>query len=53
MFLYDGVRKGVFFGYVFGVIGIKKRGYGSRLWIKIDQYGNVKILEFDKVIIMR
>eukprot|EP00258_Populus_trichocarpa_P050490 XP_024466509.1 magnesium transporter MRS2-5 isoform X4 [Populus trichocarpa] len=35
--------------------GLKKRGHalGNRSWIKIDQDGNSKILELDKVTIMR
>ncbi|XP_056165834.1 magnesium transporter MRS2-5 isoform X3 [Syzygium oleosum] len=31
----------------------KKRGHGSRSWIKIDQEGNSKVLELDKATIMR
>ncbi|KAM7269250.1 hypothetical protein ACFE04_024747 [Oxalis oulophora] len=33
--------------------GLKKRGHGSRSWIKIDQDGNSKILELDKATIMK
>lgn len=33
--------------------GLKKRGHGSRSWIKIDQNGNSKVLELDKSAIMR
>ncbi|KAK8265546.1 hypothetical protein V6Z12_D12G184700 [Gossypium hirsutum] len=36
-----------------GFPGVKKRGHSSRSWIKIDQDGNVKILELDKAKIMR
>uniref|UniRef100_A0A6N2LUV3 Magnesium transporter n=1 Tax=Salix viminalis TaxID=40686 RepID=A0A6N2LUV3_SALVM len=38
-----------------GFPGLKKRGHGhgNRSWIKIDQDGNSKILELDKVTIMR
>ncbi|XVE85741.1 hypothetical protein DITRI_Ditri17bG0115400 [Diplodiscus trichospermus] len=36
-----------------GFPGGKKRGHSSRSWIKIDQDGNVKILELDKARIMR
>ncbi|KAK6242637.1 hypothetical protein QUC31_013665 [Theobroma cacao] len=36
-----------------GFPGVKKRGHSSRSWIKIDQDGNVKILELDKARIMR
>ncbi|KAF9674358.1 hypothetical protein SADUNF_Sadunf10G0119100 [Salix dunnii] len=38
-----------------GFPGLKKRGHalGSRSWIKIDQDGNSKILELDKLTIMR
>ncbi|XP_022735117.1 magnesium transporter MRS2-5-like isoform X2 [Durio zibethinus] len=36
-----------------GFPGAKKRGHSSRSWIKIDQDGNVKILELDKARIMR
>lgn len=34
-------------------VGTKKRGHGSRSWIKIDQDGNFEILELDKTTIMR
>ncbi|KAG2702503.1 hypothetical protein I3843_06G086600 [Carya illinoinensis] len=33
--------------------GVKKRGHGSRSWIKIDKNGTSKILKLDKVTIMR
>lgn len=33
--------------------GPKKRGHGSRSWIRIDAYGNAKVLELDKGTIMR
>ncbi|KAF5443431.1 hypothetical protein F2P56_035986 [Juglans regia] len=33
--------------------GLKKRGHGSRSWIKIDKNGNSKILKLDKATIMR
>ncbi|KAL4639730.1 hypothetical protein ACB092_03G239000 [Castanea dentata] len=33
--------------------GLKKRGHGSRSWIKIDKNGNSKTLELDKATIMR
>ncbi|XP_015895203.1 magnesium transporter MRS2-5 isoform X1 [Ziziphus jujuba] len=33
--------------------GFKKRGHGSRSWIKIDENGNSKVLELDKAAIMR
>lgn len=36
-----------------GFPGVKKRGHSSRSWIKIDQDGNVTILELDKAKIMR
>ncbi|KAL5553629.1 hypothetical protein UlMin_041030 [Ulmus minor] len=36
-----------------GIEGLKKRGHGSRSWIKIDQDGNSKILNLDKASIMR
>ncbi|KAL5558674.1 hypothetical protein UlMin_034885, partial [Ulmus minor] len=36
-----------------GIKGLKKRGHGSRSWIKIDQDGNLKILNLDKATIMR
>ncbi|KAK6931342.1 Mg2+ transporter protein, CorA-like/Zinc transport protein ZntB [Dillenia turbinata] len=36
-----------------GLPGLKKRGHGSRSWIKIDQDGSSKVLELDKVTIMR
>lgn len=36
-----------------GLSGLKKRGHGSRSWIKIDQDGSSKILELDKSSIMR
>ncbi|KAK9704872.1 hypothetical protein RND81_07G016800 [Saponaria officinalis] len=38
---------------VFGFTGVKKRGHGSRSWIKIDQNGNAEIMELDKATIMR
>ncbi|KAK9750657.1 hypothetical protein RND81_02G211300 [Saponaria officinalis] len=41
------------FGNLFGFSGVKKRGHGSRSWIKIDKYGNAKVLELDKAKIMR
>ena len=41
------------FGHLFGFTGVKKRGHGSRSWIKIDQYGNAKVLELDKATIMK
>ncbi|KAL2905381.1 Magnesium transporter MRS2-5 [Bienertia sinuspersici] len=47
-----GARTGAF-GNVFGFSGVKKRGHGSRSWIKIDQNGNAKVLELDKSTIMR
>lgn len=47
-----GARTGAF-GNVFGFSGVKKRGHGSRSWIKIDQNGNSKVLELDKSTIMR
>lgn len=34
-------------------VGTKKRGHGSRSWIKIYQDGNFEILELDKTTIMR
>ncbi|OWM89462.1 hypothetical protein CDL15_Pgr024210 [Punica granatum] len=37
----------------FGLSELKKRGHGSRSWIKIDQDGSSKILELDKSSIMR
>ncbi|KAB2612081.1 magnesium transporter MRS2-5 [Pyrus ussuriensis x Pyrus communis] len=36
-----------------GIQGLKKRGHGSRSWIKIDPLGNISILELDKATIMR
>lgn len=33
--------------------GLKKRGHGSRSWIKIDQNGDSKVLKLDKATIMR
>ncbi|XVF85811.1 hypothetical protein PTKIN_Ptkin17bG0147700 [Pterospermum kingtungense] len=36
-----------------GFPGVKKRAQSSRSWIKIDQDGNVTILELDKARIMR
>lgn len=36
-----------------GLSGPKKRGHGSRSWIKIDQDGTSKVLELDKSSIMR
>ncbi|KAK4771823.1 hypothetical protein SAY86_013598 [Trapa natans] len=36
-----------------GLSGLKKRGHGSRSWIKIDQDGTSKVLELDKSSIMR
>ncbi|XP_015584536.1 magnesium transporter MRS2-5 [Ricinus communis] len=38
-----------------GLPGLKKRGHGhgSRSWIKIDQNGDLEILELDKATIMR
>ncbi|KAM1065353.1 hypothetical protein TB1_020219 [Malus domestica] len=36
-----------------GIQGLKKRGHGSRSWIKIDLHGNISILELDKATIMR
>lgn len=33
--------------------GLKKRGHGSRSWIKIDENGDSKILDLDKATIMR
>lgn len=41
------------FGHVFGFLGVKKRGHGSRSWIKIEQNGNAKVMELDKSTIMR
>lgn len=38
---------------MFPFSGIKKRGHGSRSWIRIDRYGNAKVLELDKGTIMR
>lgn len=35
------------------ISNVKKRGHGSRSWIKIDQEGNSKVLELDKATIMR
>ncbi|KAJ4973836.1 hypothetical protein NE237_007010 [Protea cynaroides] len=37
----------------FSYPGMKKRGLGSRSWIRIDQNGNSKILELDKATLMR
>nr|DAD35047.1 TPA_asm: hypothetical protein HUJ06_005687 [Nelumbo nucifera] len=37
----------------FGLSGLKKRGHGSRSWIRIDRNGNSKILDLDKTTIMR
>ncbi|GAV61447.1 CorA domain-containing protein [Cephalotus follicularis] len=34
-------------------LGSKKRGHGSRSWIKIDRNGNSKVVELDKATIMR
>lgn len=48
----SGARTGAF-GNLFGFSGVKKRGHGSRSWIKIDQNGNAKVLELDKSTIMR
>ncbi|XP_021910266.1 magnesium transporter MRS2-5 isoform X1 [Carica papaya] len=36
-----------------GLLSLKKRGHGSRSWIKIDENGNSKILELDKGTIMK
>ncbi|KAK6921906.1 Mg2+ transporter protein, CorA-like/Zinc transport protein ZntB [Dillenia turbinata] len=36
-----------------GLPAPKKRGHGNRSWIKIDQHGNSKVLELDRVTIMR
>ncbi|XP_057962699.1 magnesium transporter MRS2-5 isoform X2 [Malania oleifera] len=36
-----------------GFQGPKKRGHGSRSWIKIDQNGNSNTLELDKATLMR
>ncbi|CAN6550429.1 unnamed protein product [Malus baccata var. baccata] len=36
-----------------GIQGLKKRGHGTRSWIKIDPLGNTSILELDKATIMR
>ncbi|OIW02186.1 hypothetical protein TanjilG_02410 [Lupinus angustifolius] len=36
-----------------GVPGLKKRGHGTRSWIKIDQDGNSQTLTLDKGTIMR
>ncbi|KAL8137656.1 LOW QUALITY PROTEIN: hypothetical protein V2J09_003657 [Rumex salicifolius] len=33
--------------------GLKKRGHGSRSWIKIDSYGSAQVMELDKGTIMR
>lgn len=41
------------FGSMFPFSGIKKRGHGSRSWIRVDQQGNAKVLELDKATIMR
>ncbi|KAH9607014.1 hypothetical protein KSS87_013789 [Heliosperma pusillum] len=41
------------FGNVIGFSAAKKRGHGSRSWIKIDQHGNAKVMELDKATIMR
>ncbi|KAF7809037.1 Magnesium transporter MRS2-5 [Senna tora] len=35
------------------ISGLKKRGHGSRSWIKIDQDGNSQIVTLDKATIMR
>ncbi|XP_042496445.1 magnesium transporter MRS2-5 isoform X1 [Macadamia integrifolia] len=37
----------------FSYPGMKKRGHGSRSWIRIDQNGNSKILDLDKATLMR
>lgn len=36
-----------------GLSGLKKRGHGSRSWIKIDQNGNSQTVTLDKARIMR
>ncbi|KAJ7943341.1 Magnesium transporter MRS2-like protein [Quillaja saponaria] len=36
-----------------GITGLKKRGHGSRSWIKIDENGNSKTVRLDKATIMR
>ncbi|MED6124522.1 Magnesium transporter MRS2-5 [Stylosanthes scabra] len=36
-----------------GIIGLKKRGHGTRSWIKIDQDGNTQTVTLDKATIMR
>ena len=36
-----------------GISSLKKRGHGSRSWIKIDQDGNSKTVTLDKATIMR
>ncbi|XP_021756740.1 magnesium transporter MRS2-5-like [Chenopodium quinoa] len=47
-----GARAGAF-GHAFGYSGVKKRGHGSRSWIKIEQNGNAKVMELDKSTIMK
>ncbi|KAI3955162.1 hypothetical protein MKX01_034191 [Papaver californicum] len=37
----------------FGISTVKKRGLGSRSWIRIDPNGNSKIIELDKATLMR
>ena len=49
----SGTRVGGAFRNVVGFSGIKKRGHGSRSWIRIDHNGNAKVLELDKSTIMR
>nr|XP_027187587.1 magnesium transporter MRS2-5 isoform X2 [Cicer arietinum] len=36
-----------------GISGLKKRGHGTRSWIKIDQNGNSETVTLDKATIMR
>ncbi|MQM22817.1 hypothetical protein Taro_055875 [Colocasia esculenta] len=47
----DGIARPQFHGY--GASNVKKRGQGSRSWIRIDRNGNSQIIVLDKATLMR
>ncbi|KAF8389937.1 hypothetical protein HHK36_024456 [Tetracentron sinense] len=47
----NGPRNSLFQGV--GLPNLKKRGHGSRSWIRIDRNGNSMVLELDKATLMR
>ncbi|KAK7307051.1 hypothetical protein VNO77_39773 [Canavalia gladiata] len=53
---HDGVGRSYFYGQMnrgTGISGLKKRGHGSRSWIKIGVDGNSQTVTLDKATIMR